>query len=140
MKKPDVIEKINNFLDYIIINHIKNDENERYVFPLEAWNFYESDKRTNKDLKGYNSKLEKFLGTHPNIWLFINKIKAEESTATLKYMRINNDTLSYRKRNAVDVDRDLEIQNAKIRYLTNKINIMEYLNEVSDCVCNYDEV
>ena len=84
--------------------------------------------------------MEKFLGTHPNIWLFINKIKAEESTATLKYMRINNDTLSYRKRNAVDVDRDLEIQNAKIRYLTNKINIMEYLNEVSDCVCNYDEL
>ena len=55
-------------------------------------------------------------------------------------MRINNDTLSYRKRNAVDVDRDLEIQNAKIRYLTKKINIMEYLNEISDCVCNYDEL
>jgi hypothetical protein len=62
--------------------------------------------------------LEKFLGNHPNIWLFINKIKEEKSTATLKYMRLNNESLSYRKRNIVDVDRDLEIKNAKIRYLT----------------------
>ena len=53
-------------------------------------------------------------------------------------MRLNNDTLSYRKRNILDVDRDLEIQNAKIRYLTDKIDIMEYLDEVSNCVCNYD--
>jgi hypothetical protein len=49
-----------------------------YVFPLEVWNHYESEKRTNNDIEGYNSKLEKFLGNHPNIWLFINKIKAEE--------------------------------------------------------------
>ena len=55
-------------------------------------------------------------------------------------MRINNDTLSYRKRNAVDVDRDLEIQNAMICYLTTKIKIIGYLNEVSDCVWNNDEL
>jgi hypothetical protein len=84
--------------------------------------------------------LEKFLGNQPNIWLFINKIKAEESTATLKYMGLNNETLSYRKRNIVDVNRDLEIQNAKIRYLTKKISIMEYLTEVSKCTSNYDEL
>jgi hypothetical protein len=78
-------------------------------------------KEKKNDLEGYNSKLEKFLGNHPNIWLFINKIKEEESTATLKYMRLNNELLSYRKRNIVDVDRDLEIQNAKIRYLTKQI-------------------
>ena len=55
-------------------------------------------------------------------------------------MRLNNDTLSYRKRNILDVDRDLEIQNAKIRNLTDKIDIMEYLDEVSNCFCNYDEI
>jgi hypothetical protein len=55
-------------------------------------------------------------------------------------MRLNNDTLSYRKRNVIDVDRDLQIQNCKIRYLTNKINIMEYLTEVSQCVSNYDDL
>ena len=55
-------------------------------------------------------------------------------------MRLNNDTLRYRKRNILDVDRDLEIQNAKICYLTDKIDIMEYLDEVSNCFCNYDEV
>jgi hypothetical protein len=140
IEKPDYDEKIDNFLDYVLLNYIRNDENDRYVFPLEVWNHYESEKRTNNDLEGYNSKLEKFLGNHPNIWLFINKIKAEESTATLKYMRLNNETLSYRKRNIVDVNRDLEIQNAKIRYLTKKISIMEYLTEVSKCTSNYDEL
>ncbi len=68
------------------------------------------------------------------------KIKAEESTATLKFMRLTNDTLIYRNRNIKDVDRDLEIQNAKIRYLTHKTSIMEYLDEVSNCICNYDEI
>jgi hypothetical protein len=90
--------------------------------------------------KGTTQNWINFLGTHPNIWLYINKIKAEESTATLKYIRLNNDTLSYRNRNILDVDRDLQFQNAKIRYLTDKIDIMEYLDEVSNCVCNYDEV
>ena len=51
-------------------------------------------------------------------------------------MRLNNDTLFYRKRNIIDVDRDLEIQNSKIRYLTN----MEYLTEISKCVTNYDDL
>ena len=83
IEKPDYYEKIDNFLDYVLLNYIKNDENDRYVYPLEVWNHYESEKRTNNNIEGYNSKLEKFLGTHPNIWLFINKIKAEESTATL---------------------------------------------------------
>ena len=138
--EPDYDEKIDNFLDYVLLNYIRNDENDRYVFPLEVWNHYESEKRTNNDLEGYNSKLEKFLWNHPNIWLFVNKIKAEESTATLKYMRLNNETLSYRKTNIVDVNRDLEIQNAKIRYLTKKISIMEYLTEVSKCTSNYDEL
>jgi len=90
--------------------------------------------------KGTTQNWINFLGNHPNIWLYINKIKAEESTATLKYIRLNNDTLSYRNRNILDVDRDLQFQNAKIRYLTDKIDIMEYLDEVSNCVCNYDEV
>ena len=72
--------------------------------------------------------------------MFINKIQAEESTANLKYMRTNNGTLAKRNRNTVDVERDLKIQTAKINFLTNKITIMQYLDEVSDVVCNYDEL
>ena len=55
-------------------------------------------------------------------------------------MRTNNGTLAKRNRNTVDVERDLKIQTAKINFLTNKITIMQYLDEVSDVVCNYDEL
>ena len=78
--------------------------------------------------------------SHPNVWVFINKIKAEETTATLKYMRTTNATLAKRNRNTVDVERDLKIQTAKIDLLMNKITTMEFLDEVSEIVCNYDEL
>jgi hypothetical protein len=61
--KPDYSDKIDNFLDYVLLNYIRNDESDRYVFPLEVWNHYESDKRTKNDLIGYKLRLEKFLGT-----------------------------------------------------------------------------
>jgi hypothetical protein len=60
IEKPDYDERIDNFLDYVLLNYIRNDENDRYVFPLEVWNHYESEKRTNNGLEGYNSKLDKF--------------------------------------------------------------------------------
>jgi hypothetical protein len=41
------------------------------LFPVELWNHYENDKRSNNDLEGYN---EKSFKKHPNIWIFINKL------------------------------------------------------------------
>ena len=55
--------------------------------------------------------------SHPNVWIFINKIQAEESTATLEYIRKNNGTLAKTNSNTVDVERDLKIQTAKINFL-----------------------
>jgi hypothetical protein len=36
---------------------------------------------------------------HPNIWIFINKIKDEEAAYSLKYLRVENVTLKHRPRN-----------------------------------------
>ena len=138
--KQDYGDKIENFADYDLLNYINNEEINNYVFPLALQNHYDSEKRSNNDLEGYNSKLEKFLSSLPNVWVFINKIKAEESTATLKYMRTTNAALAKRNRNTVDVERDLKIQTAKIDLLTNKITTMEFLDEDSEIVCNYDEL
>jgi hypothetical protein len=50
--KPDYSDKIDNFLDYILLKDNRNDERDRYVLPLEVRNHYESEKRTNNDLEG----------------------------------------------------------------------------------------
>ena len=79
------------FLDYVTVNYVDPDE---ALFPIELWNQYEENdnKRTNNDAEGYNLWLDLWLHKHPNIWNFITKIKAEESSANLKYIRINDGT------------------------------------------------
>ena len=51
-------------------------------FDKILWNQYDNDKRTNNDVEGYNYKLTTVLKVHPNIWIFITKIKSEESAGT----------------------------------------------------------
>ena len=75
-----------------------------------------------------------WLHKHPNIWSFIKKIKAEESSSNLKYIRINNSTYKRRNRCSKDVQRDLIIQKAKFNLMSNKINVQEYLEKVSQIV------
>jgi hypothetical protein len=75
---------------------------------------------------------------HSNIWVFVTKLKAEESVASLKYIRTKNNTFIGNKRNKIDIQRDLNIQNAKVELLTQKIDIMEYVNKVSNVVMDFD--
>ena len=106
------------------------------MFPIEIWNHFNNNKRTNNDVEGYNSKLDKFLSTHPNIWKFINLMKAEESSSTLKYIHIEDGTLQTRGRNKIDVERDNKILALKCDYLSYKIDFMGYLEKLPEC-CSY---
>ena len=71
------------------------------MFPIELWNNYDVDldddeKRTNdgdNDGEGYNYRILTYLGAHPNIWKFIKKLKAEESSTASKHHRIENKSL-----------------------------------------------
>ena len=59
--------------------------------------------------------------------------------ASLKYIRLKNQTLVANKRNKADISRDLDIQTYKVEYLSKKINIMQYLDKVANCgVTNFD--
>jgi hypothetical protein len=49
------------FADYVLTNYITNEETGKVLFPVELWNHYENDKRSNNDLEGYKEKLHKFL-------------------------------------------------------------------------------
>ncbi len=44
----------------MLTNYITNEETCQVLFPVELWNHYENDKRSNNDLEGYNEKLQKF--------------------------------------------------------------------------------
>ena len=61
-------------------------------------------------------------------------IRAEATTAALKFLHVENDTLKVKGRNKVDILRDLHIQTCKCEYLSNKIDIMVYLEKVSQNV------
>lgn len=101
------------------------------------WNQYDSEKRTNNDLEGYNSKLSKFLKKHPHIWKFIFQIKSEETTASLLFIRTEKQILRERGRNKGDIERDLDIQLCKYKYITKELGLTELLNEVSQVIHDY---
>ena len=102
------------------------------MYPIAVWNQFDNDgSRTNNTVEGYNLKLNNFLHSHPNIWIFIRKIQAEESTSALTHSRVNDMTLNRRGRNKIDIQTDLNIQKLKCSYLAKKITAMEYLEQVS---------
>ena len=114
------------------LNYIGDDSAP--TFPIELWNHFDADERTNNDVEAYNYRLNTVIGPHKNIWTFIKKIKTEESATHVKFLRIENETLRKRERNSKDLKRDLKISECKVSYLSNKISLSEYLDKVSNCV------
>ena len=121
-------------MDHVCVNYIDSG----CSFPTSLWNQYDNDnKRTNNDVEGYNSKLNKFIKKHPSIWLFILKIREESCAYEVDYCRLELGELRL-GRNKVDIERDLKMQLAKCSYLQNEYSIMEYLDKVSEVVQEFD--
>ena len=120
------------FLDYITIIYVDDDE---ALFPISYRNHWDNEEdRTNNKFEGYNLKLNLYLNSHPIIWKFIIKIKSEETNANLAYTRIDNETYKHRRRNKVDLHRDLQLMKLKCHFLEKKINIDELLAQSSNIV------
>jgi hypothetical protein len=46
------------------------------LFIISVWNQFDNDgSRTNNTVEGYNLKLNNFLSSHPNVWIFIRNIQ-----------------------------------------------------------------
>jgi hypothetical protein len=90
-------------------------------------------------LEGYNSKLNKYLKQHPNFWEFVRDIKSEVVDIELKWHHIETNDLKSKGRNIEDVERDLHIQKLKYEYLMNKLDILEYVDQVSDVILNFSK-
>ena len=109
-------------------------DNNTPLFPISLWNHYESDDRTNNAGEAYNLRVKH--GTHPSLWKFIRKLKQEESNTVLRFLRIENGTINSRGRNRQDMEKDDKINTCKIKYLQNKIDIMQYYEEISQLVAS----
>ena len=125
-------KNLENFVDYVLLHYIGDDGAP--TFPIELWNHFDANERTNNDVEAYNYRLNTVIGPHKNIWTFIKKIKTEESATQIKFLRIENESFRKRERNSKDLKRDLKISECKVSYLSNKISLNEYLDKISDCV------
>ena len=114
-------KNLERFADYVLINYIG--DTTQPLFPIHLWNQYENDERTNNDGEAYNHRVNNYFVTHPNIRKFIRKLKEEESSICLKYMRINNGTMRRRGWNIKNKEKDGKINKCKIRFLFDKITI-----------------
>jgi len=81
--------------------------------------------------------LSLWLHKHPNIWKFIKKIKSEESSTYLKYFNINAGTFKRKERSNKDIKRDENLLKCKFELVTKKVDMMEYLNRVSNLIHDY---
>ena len=59
-------------------------------------------------------------------------LKQEEATANLKIIAIEKGVLKSRGRNKLDVIRDLEISNLKLKYLLNEISYEDLFLKLSN--------
>jgi hypothetical protein len=57
----------------------------------------------------------------------------------LKWHHIETGDLKSKGRNIEDVERDLHIQKLKCEYLMNKLDILEYVDQVSDVILNFSK-
>jgi len=113
------------FLDYMTDTWM--DERR---FPIPLWNhFHNDDSRTNNSNEAYNLRLDKRTEKHPNIWCFIELLQKEELHASVKFERIENNTLVIRGPKRVDMRRDLTISNAKNKYLQTEGHIDTFFRD-----------
>ena len=102
------------FLDYMTMTWI----DDGVKFPILQWNHFHNEcDRTNNNNEAYNLRLDKRTEKHPNIWKFIELLQKEETHASVRFERIEDETLKVRGRKRVDLLRDLNITSAKNTYL-----------------------
>ena len=108
--------------------------------PPDLWNQYSNlDEKSNNNNEGYNHRFNVRVGTasHPNIWKFLELTQKEEfllvqvrceglKTGTLK-------SLGAKKR---DLQRSLQISNAKIKYLASLKSYDDLIVLLEDFTCS----
>jgi hypothetical protein len=61
-------KNLENFVDYVLLHYIGDDGAPK--FPIELWNHFDANERTNNDVKAFNYRLNTVIGPHKNIWTY----------------------------------------------------------------------
>ena len=123
--------KLDKFMQYFVNNYY-----EGPIFECQMWNHFDTIgyPRTNNNLEGYNNKLSNHLAiAHPDIFKAISKFKEEETDASLKYYRANNEDEedSQPTRRKLNVISDAILNNHREMLKNNEISIDTYSKYVA---------
>lgn len=101
---------------------------------IPLWNVSNlTDHRTNNDLEGIHSRLNKNLPKRPNtnFWFFVNGIRKEQHIEDQYLVQFNRGLrLPFRKLKYRN--RELNIELAKTNLANNVINVAQFLHEMSN--------
>ena len=108
------------------------------TFPREIWNLYDNIyHRTTNICDTYNKKMNKEISKpDPNIYKLIEILQDKEALHAISYEKANLVHKKSRRTNEDLKDRDIEI--LKLKYDTNLLDMMKYLEELSAHVKDFD--
>ena len=131
----DEFPQLQLYLDYLTTIYVDDDA----LFSVHVWNQYRPEgPRTNNHVEGYNSKLNKFIAKHPNIWEFIEKIQSEETNTRCNYTKIeHNNKLKNRGRDKIALATDLAISKANCEFLTDD-DLIEFSLKLINVVPDFE--
>ena len=117
------------------------------LFRREEWNQFENDgPRTNNNGEAYNGKLgDLTTNPNPNIWWFIELINEETTHYVLAYHRHTNPAISQlkgfkeRKRDPAEIQKDLDIQNLKMKYIKGQIDCFALNDQLAYFMNDFSE-
>jgi hypothetical protein len=60
---------LENFVDYVLLHYIGDDGAPS--FPIELWNHFDANERTNNDVEAYNYRLNTVIGSQKNLEFYL---------------------------------------------------------------------
>lgn len=110
--------------------------NNTWMTRERVWNVRSLDKnRTNNHMEGWHCHLKNVIQNNPNLWSFIQKIKAEQTAKEVEVNLMNNEEI------IVPLTRKLrkkerKLARYKVRYLEGNITPLQYVSRISNLM-NY---
>ena len=127
---------LNDFTDYMLETWIENGA----LFPPDLLNQYSNlDEKSNNNNEGYNHRFNVRVGTasHPNIWKFLESTQKEEFLLVqVRCEGLKAGTLKSLGPKKRDLQRSLQISNAKIKYLASLKSYDDLIVLLEDCTCS----
>ena len=127
--------KLEDFTDYMLETWIEDDA----LFPSELWNHYaNTEERVNNNNEGYNHRFATRTGKvpHPNMWKLCEVFQKEEFLLVqVRCERLKDGSLASLGEKKCDLKRNIQILQAKNKYLRSSKTYDDLLILFESCTC-----